>query len=165
MNAQMSRLSFLDVGQCEESRQGKEVEPCWGKPTVPREALADPELLDQRKQAKPVQARERHRPHSPLRPPVGGDNGSKGVTEVRNGSNVPGVTGQGAREEIIFVIDEMGNDHFNGLLGKPVGRGRARRRSLWGSATKAQVPDSGYTSAPNSHGEQLDHCGQYSLRA
>jgi len=63
-----------------------------------------------------VQVQERFWPLGLPRPAVECSN--KGVMEVGNGGNVPGIAGQGACKETALVIDEMVNDHFNNLLGK-----------------------------------------------
>jgi len=39
--------------------------------------------------------------------------------------DVPGVTGQGACDESIHVVDKVGDDHFDDLGGKLGGGGRA----------------------------------------
>ena len=44
--------------------------------------------------------------------------------KMRNGGDVPGVTGQRARTEIVLVIGKTGDDDFNDLHGKPGGRRR-----------------------------------------
>ena len=49
--------------------------------------------------------------------------GNKGVVEMRNGDDMPRVTGQGAREKTVRLIDEMGDDDFDNFEGKPGGRG------------------------------------------
>jgi hypothetical protein len=53
------------------------------------------------------------------------------VVEMRNGGDVPGVTGQGACAEAAYVADEMGNDHFDDIEGKLSGGGPACGRDLW----------------------------------
>ena len=47
----------------------------------------------------------------------------EGVMEMGNGDNVPGVTGHSACVKTVHIVGEVGDDHFNDLLGKPVGRG------------------------------------------
>ena len=79
--------------------------------------------------------------------------GGKGVIEMRNCGDVPGVTSQGACAEATHVTDEMGDNHFNDLQGNPSGRGRMCGRGLNGSAPGAHALDSGQTSVPNSLGE------------
>ena len=37
--------------------------------------------------------------------------------KLENGSDVPGVAGQGARTETWDVVDEWGDDHFDDLQG------------------------------------------------
>ena len=94
-----------------------------------------------------------------------GEYGSMGVMEVRNGGDVPGVAGEGTRKEIVFVIDEMSNDHLNDLVGKAVGGGRGSWGRVWRGTTRTEFPDGGYGSVPNSNGEELDDYGQYLVRA
>ena len=118
----------------------------------------DPELFDQGKQTKPVHVHEGVRPHDPSPYERIGRN-SEGVVEVRNGDDVPGVTGQGAREETVSVVYEMDDDHLNNLVGEPGGRGRACRGNLWRRVTRKQTLDSSSAAVPNSHGEQFDRCG------
>jgi hypothetical protein len=111
---------LLNVGQREEMAPDKAVEMFWGKSNedinVPS---VDLELLDQRKQTESVHDPERSGPYG--FPVLARDPGSsdEGVMEMGNGGNVPGVTGQGAREETARIVDEMGDDHFDDLLGKP----------------------------------------------
>ena len=57
----------------------------------------------------------------------------KGVMEMRYGGDVPGVTGLGAGEEAALVVDKMGDDHFDNLLGKFGDRGGARSRNSTGA--------------------------------
>ena len=78
------------------------------------------------------------------------------MVDMRNGGDVPGITGQGTRKEAVRVIEEMGDDHFDDLLGQPDDGGRLCHRSLWRSTFRERSPDS---AVPNSHGEQLDGCG------
>ena len=59
----------------------------------------------------------------------------KVVMEMWNGSDVPGATTQAACAETASVIDEVSDDHFNDLRGKPGGGGRARCRGLRRSTT------------------------------
>ena len=61
------------------------------------------------------------------------DFSGKGVMEMRNGGNIPGVTCQGARAETARVIYEIGDDHFDNLKGKLGGRRRVRCGGLWGN--------------------------------
>ena len=86
------------------------------------DASADLELLNQGKQTKPVLVQERFGPQETPFHPQGGNHSSKGVMEVRNGGDIPGVTGPGACKETALVVDEMGDDHFDNLVGKPGGR-------------------------------------------
>jgi len=81
------------------------------------------ELFDQGKQPSFVNVPEWFGPlGSPISvpgnsvPEIG--TGDEGVMEMRNGDNVPGVTGQGARKEAALVVDEMGDDHFEDLYGE-----------------------------------------------
>jgi len=60
--------------------------------------------------------------------------------EMRNGCDIPGVTGQGARKESASIVDEMGDDNFDDLLGKSGGRGRVRRENLRRSTAKIHPP-------------------------
>ena len=110
---------------------------------------ADFERLDEGKQAKLVEVLDRSGPQEfilRLRG-QGPDCSDKCVVEVRNGGEIPGVAGQGAREETGYVVDKMGDDDFDNFQGKPSGRGRPS-------------PGPGSSLAPNSFGgEQLDHCG------
>ena len=117
-------------------------------------AFPDPELLDQRKQTKPVHVHERIGPQEPSLCPWAGCN-SEGVVEVRNGNGVPGVAGQGAREEAVPVVYEVGDNHLSNLVGKPGGRGQMCR----GNVTRKHSLDSSSAAVPNSHGEQFDRCG------
>jgi hypothetical protein len=61
---------------------------------------------------------------------MGVDVNEKAVMEMRNSGDVPGMASQGARAETAHVIDEVDDNNFNDLQGKPGGRGRGRRRHL-----------------------------------
>ena len=50
--------------------------------------------------------------------------------EMRNGSDVPRIAGQGARAETVHVVDEISDDHFDKFLGQPRGKRRAHCRGL-----------------------------------
>lgn len=52
---------------------------------------------------------------------------NKGVVEMRNGGNVPGVTGQSACKETVCVESKICDDYFDDLQGKPGGGRRACR--------------------------------------
>ena len=109
-------------------------------------ARADQERLDQGKQTKHV-----HTPEGiwPLKPSVPGvDVSNKGAVEVEDGGDVPGVTGQRASKETVFVVDEIVDDHFNDLQREPGGRGYGCRKT-----PRARSPDPGGTSVPNSLNE------------
>lgn len=66
----------------------------------------------------------------------------EGVMEMGSGDDVPGVTGLGACEEAACIIDKVGNDHFDDLLGESRGRGRACHRGFWRNTLRTQSPDS-----------------------
>ena len=82
-------------------------------------APTDPEFFDQGKQTKSVHIREWHRPPKYLVSvgPVIIEWSEKGVMELGNRSNVPGIAGQGTRAETRDVVDEWGDDHFDDLQG------------------------------------------------
>ena len=84
----------------------------------------------------------------------------EGVVEMGNGSDVPGVTSQGACAETVSVVEEMCEDDLDDVLGKPGGEGWACSRILWRWAHKRHFPDPDPTSVPNPLDEELDHCGQ-----
>ena len=48
---------------------------------------------------------------------------NQGTMKVTGGSDIPGVTGQAACAEAERVVEKMADDHFDDLLGKPVGQG------------------------------------------
>ena len=81
----------------------------------------DPELLDQRKQTQRVSAPKGVGPRKFSRR-VHLMNG-EGVVEMGNGGDIPGVAGHGACAKSAIVVDKIGDDIFDNLLGKPVGRG------------------------------------------
>ena len=117
-NIQAPDIKFLDVGQCRKLTQDTTVEEVRRELAIP---LIDLELLDQGKQAKRA-----HIPNliGPLKFPslpviVYED---KGVIEMRNSGDVPGVTGQGACAETVCVVSKISDDHFDDLQGKPGGR-------------------------------------------
>ena len=55
----------------------------------------------------------------------------KGVMEMGDGGDVPGMAGQGAREETGCVKGKIGDDGVDDLLGDPGGRRLVCRESLW----------------------------------
>ena len=115
-------------------------------------ALVYLETFAQGRQTKPVHMSEWFGPHKLHAPPHGGYDG-EGLVEMGNDDNVPGVAGQGAREETGCIVDKMGDDHFDYFRGKPGSRGRARRRSLRVNTPREDSPDPGWGSVPNSFGE------------
>ena len=54
----------------------------------------------------------------------------KGMVEMGNSGNVPGVTGHGARAETAYIVDKICDDHFDKLKGKPGGRRWACRSGV-----------------------------------
>jgi len=86
------------------------------------DVLVDVEFPHEGKQPEPLYVKEWSGPHGfPWYVPWKGL-GSKGVVKVRNGSEVPGVTGQGARKKAVLVVDEVGDDCFTDIQGKSDGR-------------------------------------------
>ena len=77
--------------------------------------------------------------------------------KMRNGSAVPGTRGEGARPETSGVVDEVGDDHINDLLGDPISRGRTCGRGLRGGTPKEQPLDSGQKSVPETFNNQFNH--------
>ena len=119
------------------------------------ELLSDVELPDQGKQTKPMHAQEWNRPSGfSVKRAVTHD---EGVMEMGNGGDVPGVAGQGACAETVFVVDEMCEDDVDDILGKPGGEGWTCRRILWRWTRRRRFPDPGPTSVPNPLDEELDH--------
>ena len=110
---------LLDVGQ-RKVAPDKAVEMFWGKSNeeidVPSVNL---ELLYQRKQTESAHDPERSGPYGFPFLARGPGSSDEGVMEMGNGGDVPGVTGQGACAETARIVDEMGDDHFDDLLGKP----------------------------------------------
>jgi hypothetical protein len=47
---------------------------------------------------------------------------AEGVVEMGNCGDIPGVAGHGTCARSAIVVDKIGEDIFNDLLGKPVGR-------------------------------------------
>ena len=105
-------------------------ELCWGKYRGVGNACAeDMELFDQGKQPSFVDVSEWFVPFGSLISVPGvsfpGNSvqeigtGDEGVMEMRNGDDVPGVTGQGACKEAALVVDEMRDDHFEDLHREP----------------------------------------------
>ena len=93
----------------------------------------DLELLDKGKQTEFVRDPERSGPCGFLVQAPGVASSDKGVMEVGNGCDVPGVTGQGACAETPPVVHEMGDDHFDDLAGKSGDLGRECRKGFRGS--------------------------------
>ena len=80
-------------------------------------ASSDLELLGQRKQSELVHVYEGVGPQTFCVPLVGSSD--EGAMEMRNGGDVPRVTGQGARAETAFVVDNIGDNYFDDLLWDP----------------------------------------------
>ena len=78
----------------------------------------DPESLDRGKQTESIHVRDGVVP-----PGLSVDVNGKGVIEIRNSVDVPGVTCKGACAEAAGVISEVGSDYFEDLRGKFCGRG------------------------------------------
>ena len=90
----------------------------------------DPELLDQGKQTELACVLKRcGPPNSRLTSPRMRPS-DESVVKMRDGGDVPGVTGQGTCEETFRVVDEVGDDHFDNFERKIDDGGRARGRSL-----------------------------------
>jgi len=103
------------------------VEVHWGELVV---FTTDLELLDQGKQAKNVHILNGIEPPKFFFVRVVVDRG-KGVMEVGNSGDVPGVTGQGACAETACVVSKIGGDHSEDIQGKADGRGIVCCRGLW----------------------------------
>ena len=74
--------------------------------------------------------------------------------EVGNGDGVPGITGHSACAETGRVIEDIGDDGFDEIQGKPGGRRRACHRGLRRSnPPRARSPYSNSSSVPNSADE------------
>jgi len=129
------------------------VEPRLGKCVAV--GPTDPECLDEGKQAKSVYGPETIRPPTLWAPGVANE---KVVMEMRDGSDVPGVTGQGACEKTVYVVVKIGDDLFDNLQGEFGGRGRACHRSLRRSIPVIHLVDSCFSSIPKSLGKQLTRC-------
>ena len=78
--------------------------------------------------------------------------------EVGDSGNVPGVTNQGAKAEATRVVGEVGDDHFNDLVGKPGDRGRGHRGGRRRGTPRTRPLDLGFIWITESVGEQLDRC-------
>jgi len=115
----------------------------------------EPECLDEGEQAKSVHASETIRPLKIFAP---GIIDVKVVMETRDGSDVPGVTGQGACEKAVYVVGKVGDDLLDDLQWESAGRGHACRRNLRRSITVIHIVESCYSSIPISFGKQLNHC-------
>ena len=50
---------------------------------------------------------------------VGVNTNGEGMMEMRDSSDIQGVAGQGTRSETAGVVDNIGDDNFDDLLGKP----------------------------------------------
>ena len=112
------------VVQCGKVVQDVTVEPLWGNFVAV--GPTDPECLDEGKQAKSVHTLETI---TPLKFSFPGVADEEIVMEVRDSSNVPGVTGQGACEEAAYVVGKIGDDNFDNFQRKFCGRGlRGNRR-------------------------------------
>lgn len=81
----------------------------------------------------------------------------EGVMEIGDGSRVPRVTGHGARQKAVFVVDEVGDDHSHKLLWELGNWGRRRDGYLGGTSTE-QPFDLGFCSVPKSVNEGFTRC-------
>jgi len=127
----------------------------WGKCRATG-FTADPECLDEGEQTKRVLPSQRIRPMKIFAPEFTDE---KVVMEVRNGSDVPGVTGKGACAQTEYVVGKIIDDDFDDLQGEPGGRRGAWRRRLRRSIRRMLVVESGFGSIPNSLGKEFDNCG------
>ena len=89
----------------------------------------DVEFLDQGKQTKRVHVPDRIGPPEPS----GVESNGKGVMEMRNGGNVPTVTGQGACTEAVCVISKISDKFLDDLKGQSGCRRLVCCRGLWGN--------------------------------
>jgi len=103
------------------------VELCWATllELFIVDVFVDVEFPHQGKQPEPLHMKEWFGPNDFLLCAPGKCLGSKSVVNVRNSGEVPGVTGQGACEKPVLVVDEVGDDHFDDIHGKSDDRGRA----------------------------------------
>lgn len=88
----------------------------------------------------------------------------QGAMEVRNGSDVPGVTGLGACAETSHIINEISDYHFNDLQGKPRSRGWVCHRSLQRRTPWKHAPGCSSAPVPNQVCEKFDHCSGDSVK-
>ena len=121
--------------------------------------FADLELPDKGKQTKSVHVWEWFRPKKFVGFALEIARRDEGVVKMRDSCDVPRVTGQGTCKETAGVIDQMGNDHFDDLLGKSHGGGLACRGRFWRSTSRTYSPDSSEAPVPSSHPEQPNDCG------
>jgi len=70
-----------------------------------------------------------------------------------SGGDIPGVVGQGAREQTVFVIEKMGGDRVDNLLGEFGGGRRLCRERVSRITSGTRSPDPGYSFVPNSSGK------------
>jgi hypothetical protein len=152
-DAQVIYLKFPDVGQSREQKQDTGVELLRARP-------AEFELLDERKETKLARIPEWLRPpeFQFVGPPAGPNDES--VMKVTDGGDVPGVASQGACEETVRVVDKVGNDHFDDLLGNLGEGGRECGRNLLRGPWEKQSPDPGWNSVPDVPEEQPNRCGE-----
>ena len=115
----------------------------------------EPECLDERKQAKFVDRLKTIRPLVIFAPGIIDD---KVVMETRDGSDVPGVTGQGACKKTAYVVGKIGDDYFDDLQWESGSRGRACCRGFKRSVPVIYTVEPRYGSIPKSLGKQLNHC-------
>ena len=135
---------------------GTEVESISVEPVVVT-AGSDLEFLDQGEQTELAHVPDPVRPRTFwfVGPPA--VLSEEGVVKMWDGGGVPGATGHGACQEAAGVVDEIGDDHIDDLLGKFGDGGRVCSSGNLLRGTHV-FPDPSSASAPNSLSDLPNRC-------
>jgi hypothetical protein len=81
------------------------------------------------------------------------DFSDKSAMKMRNSGDVPGTRGERARQEAVGVVDEVGNNLIDDLLGKPGGRRGTYGRRFRRGTPQQSIFGSGLTSVQDTLSE------------
>ena len=143
-------MKFSDIGHSGNLTQNSVVEAFRGKRAPVIGGSVDTEFLDQGKQAKLGRIPEWFGPVT--------EQNNESAMEMRDGGDVPGVTGQGTGQKAAGVVDEMGGNDLDDLQWKPGGCGQRCGRNHWGIISGEHLGDPGVASVPKSLNELLNRC-------
>jgi len=143
-------MKFSDIGHSGDLTQNPVVEAFRGKRAPDIGGSVDTEFLDQGKQTKLGRIPKWFGPVT--------ERNNESAMEMRDGGDVPGVTGQGAGQKAAGVVDEMGDNDLDDLQWKLGGCGQRCGRDHWQIICGEHLRNPGATSVPKSPNELLNRC-------